>query len=85
MNDGFGISKVEISRLQTRNVETTNKIEDVELQASSYKNDSQTQKQLAEQLGVSQHAVSKLREVGKIQNTGRWVSHELNELNDKQM
>ena len=33
-----------------------------------------TQKQLAEQLGVSQQVVSnRLREMGKIQNASRWV------------
>jgi len=42
--------------------------------------DLQTQKQLVEQLSVSQQAVSnRLREIGKIQKIGRWVSHELNE------
>ena len=35
----------------------------------------------AEQLGVSQQTVSnRLREMGKIQKTGRWVPHELNDL-----
>ena len=52
--------------------------EDVELQALLDEDDSQTQKQLAEQLSVSQQAVSnRLREMGKIQKTGRWVPHEL--------
>jgi len=52
----------------------------VELQALLDENDSQTQKQLAEQLSISQQAVSnRLREMGKIQKVGRWVSHELNE------
>jgi len=47
--------------------------EDVELQALLDEDDSQTQKQLAEQLSVSQQAVSnRLREMGKIQKTGRW-------------
>jgi len=42
--------------------------------------DSQTQKKLAEQLSISQQAVSnRLREMGKIQKVGRWVPHELNE------
>jgi len=39
----------------------------------------QTQKQLAEQLSVSQQAANCLREMGKIQKVGRWVPHELNE------
>lgn len=56
------------------------KYEDVELQALLDEDDSQTQKQLAEQLSVSQQAVSnRLREMGKIQKVGRWVPHELNE------
>ena len=39
---------------------------------------SQTQKQLAEQLDFNQQVVSnRLREMGKIQKTGRWVQHEL--------
>jgi len=50
------------------------------LQALLDEDDSQTQKQLAEQLSVSQQAVSNpLREMGKIQKVGRWVPHELNE------
>ena len=48
------------------------KYEDVELQALLDEDDSQTQKQLAEQLSVSQQAVSnRLREMGKIQKVGR--------------
>jgi len=43
----------------------------VELQALLDEDDSQTQKQLAEQLSVSQQAVSNhLREMGKIQKVG---------------
>jgi len=80
--DGFSVSKLEISILQTRNTENRpKKYEDVELQALLDENDSQTQKQLlAEQLSVSQQAVSnRLREMGKIQKVGRWMPHELNE------
>jgi len=48
------------------------KYEDVELQALLDEDDSQTQKQLAEQLSVSQQAVSnRLREMRKIQKVGR--------------
>ena len=44
---------------------------------------SQTQKQLAEQLNFSRQAgSSRLREMRKIQKTGRWVRHQLK---DKQM
>jgi len=51
------------------------KYEDVELQALLDEDNLQTQKQLAEQLSVSQQAVSNcLREMGKIQKViGRWV------------
>jgi len=78
VNDGFSVSKLEISMLQTRNTE--NQKVDVKLQALLDENDSQTQKQLAEQLSVSQQAVfNRLREMGKIQRVGRWVPHELNE------
>jgi len=80
VNDGFNVSKLEISMLQTRNTENRPKNEDVELQVLLDEDDSQTQKQLAEQLSVSQQAVSnRLREMGKIQKVGRWVPHELNE------
>ena len=80
VNDGFSVSKLEISMLQTRNTENRPKNEDVELQALLDENNSQTQKQLAEQLSISQQAVSnRLREMGNIQKVGRWVPHELNE------
>ena len=56
------------------------KYKDVELQALLDEDDSQIQKQLAEQLSVSQQAVSnRLREMGKIQKVGRWLPHKLNE------
>ena len=55
VNDGFSVSKLEISMLQTRNT-ARKKYEDVELQALLDEDDSQ--KQLAEQLSVSQQAVS---------------------------
>ena len=52
----------------------------MELQASLYEDDSQTQKQLIEQFRVSQQAVSNQpQELGKIQKNERWVPHELNE------
>jgi len=80
MNDGFSVSKLEISMLQTRNTENRpKKYENVELQAL-LDEDSQTQKQLAEQLSVNQQVVSNLlREMEKIQKVGRWMPHELNE------
>ncbi|EGI68421.1 Mariner Mos1 transposase [Acromyrmex echinatior] len=46
--------------------------EDVELQALLDEDDSQTQKQLAEQLSVSQVVSNRLREMGKIQKVGRY-------------
>ena len=49
LNDGFGVSKVVTSRLQTRKVENNEKkFDDVELQVLLDEDDSQTQKQLAE-------------------------------------
>jgi len=46
VNDGFSISKLEISMLQTRNTEgkPPKKYEDMELQALLDEDDSQTQK-----------------------------------------
>ena len=45
--------------------------------------DTQSQKMLAEQLGVSQAAISmRLHAIRKIQKIGKWVPHELN---DRQM
>ena len=56
------------------------KFEDVKLQTLLHEDDLKTQKQLVEQLGVSQQAVSdRLQEMGKIQKIGRWVPHKLNE------
>ena len=55
----------------------------MELQALLDEDDSQTQKQLAEQLGVNQQAVSnRPGEMGKNQKSDRCVSFELN---DRQM
>jgi len=57
------------------------KVEDCQLQALL--DDIQSQKMLAEQLGVSQAAISmRLHAMGKVQKIGKWVSHELN---DRQM
>ena len=79
VNDGFGVLKVVTSMLQDKeHGKPSKRYEDVELQALLDEDDSQTQKQLAEQLSVSQQAVSnRLREMGKIQKTGKWVPHEL--------
>ena len=62
---------------------TAKKFEEVKLQTLLDEYDSQTQKQLADQLGVSQQALfNRLPEMGKIQKNGRWVPRELN---DRQM
>jgi len=59
------------------------KVEDSQLQALLDGDDTQSQKMLAEQLGVSQAAISmRLHAMGKVQKIGKWVSHELN---DRQM
>jgi len=58
------------------------KIETDELQALLDTNFAQTEKKLAEQLGVTQQAISiRLHMMGKIQKEGRWVLHELFEDN----
>jgi len=45
--------------------------------------DTQLQKMLAEQLGISQAAISmRLHVMGKVQKIGKWMPHELN---DRQM
>jgi len=45
-------------------------------------NSAQTEKELTEQLGVTQQAISvRLHTMGKVQKEGRWVPHELSEDN----
>jgi len=52
------------------------KIEDCQLQALLDEDDTQSQKMLAEQLGVSQAAISMwLHAMGKVQKIGKWVPH----------
>jgi len=54
-----------------------------QLQTLLDEDDTQSQKMLAEQLGVSQAAISmRIHAMGKIQKIGKWVPHELN---DRQM
>ena len=78
VNNGFKIGDFDVA--DKEHGKPPKKYEDVELQALLDEDDSQTQKQLAEQLSVSQQAVSnRVREMGKIQKVGRWVPHELNE------
>jgi len=58
------------------------KIEMDELQAVLDINSAQTEKELAEQLGVMQQAISvHLHTMGKVQKEDRWVPHELFEDN----
>ena len=82
VNDGFGVSKVMTSthdKKEDKKRGKLQKIADVELQALFDEDNSQTQKQLAEQLDISQQAVFDWpREVGKIRMSGRWILHELN-------
>ena len=53
---------------------------EMELQALLNEHDLQTQKQFVEQMGVSQQDVfNQPREMGKIEKTGIWVPHELND------
>jgi len=59
------------------------KVEDCQLHALLDEDDTQSQKMLAEQLGVSQAAISmRLHAMEKVQKIGKWVLHELN---DRQM
>ena len=86
VSHGFGVSKV-VTSTQGKKEDKGHgkhrtKFEDVKLQALLNEDDSQTQKQLGEQLGVRQQAVYNRREMGKIEENGRWVPHELN---DRQM
>jgi len=56
------------------------KVEDCQLQALLDENNTQSQKMLAEQLGVTQPAISmRLRAMGKVQKIGKWVPHELSD------
>jgi len=58
------------------------KIETDKLQALLDRNSAQTEKELAEQLGVMQQAISvRLHTMEKVQKEGRWVPHELFEDN----
>jgi len=58
------------------------KIETDELQAWLDINSAQIEKELAEQLKITQQAISvRLHIMGKIQKEGRWVPHELSEDN----
>lgn len=55
-----------------------------DLQALLDENSCQTQEELADQLGITQQAVSiQLHAMGKIQKLGKWLPHELSEANKK--
>ena len=59
-------------------LEQPKKFEDEELEASLDEDYCQTQKELAEPLGVTQTAISnRLNAAGYIQKQGNWVPHEL--------
>ena len=73
VNDGFGIAKVVTSTQDKREDKEHGKSPKIRrLQALLDENDSKTQKQLAEQLGSSQRAVSdRPREMEYIHKSGR--------------
>jgi len=70
---------MEISALKTSlALDSQKKFEDKELEALLEEDQSQTQEELAESLGIIQQAVSiRLRAMGMIQKQGNWVSYEL--------
>jgi len=53
------------------------KFEDKELEVLLEEDQNQTQEELAESLGVTQQAVSRLRAMGMIQKQENWVPYEL--------
>jgi len=56
----------------------------VQLQAHLDEDDIQSQKMLAEQLGVFQAVISmRLHVMGKVQKIGKWVPHELNDRQER--
>ena len=71
VGNGFDISRMEISALKTRLALDKKKFEDKELEALLEEDQSQTQEELAESLGVIQQAVSvRLRTMEMIQKQG---------------
>ena len=68
VRNGFDVSRIEIFQ----------KFEDKELEALLEEDQSQTQEELAESLGVTQQAVSaRLRAMRIIQKQGNWMPYEL--------
>jgi len=58
----------------TRSLKRSRKVEDCQLQAFLDEDNTQSQKMLAEQLGVSQAAISmRLHAMGKVQKIGKWM------------
>jgi len=66
--------------VRRRSKNRSRKVEDY--QALLDEDDTQSQKMLAEQLDVSQAISMRLHAMGKVQKTGKWMPHELN---DRQM
>ncbi|CAK9829793.1 Mariner Mos1 transposase [Anthophora retusa] len=57
---------------------TLKKVEDEELEQLLNEDPCQTQQELAEELGVTQQAISvRLKKLGRVQKVGRWVPHVL--------
>lgn len=57
---------------------TPKKFQEAELQPLLDEDDTQTQKELAEQLSVNEASISlRLKAMGKFQKCGNWVPHEL--------
>jgi len=66
--------------LSDKKRENRSRKEDCQLQALLDEDDTQSQKMLAEQLDVSQAAISmRLHAMGKVPKIGKWVPHELND------
>jgi len=67
VGNGFDVSRMQISALKTSLALDRKKFEDKELEALLEEDQSQTQEELAESLGVTQQAVSvRLRAMGMI-------------------
>ena len=75
-DDNFNLSETKKRENRPR------KVENCPLQALLNEDDTQSQKMLAEQLGVSQAISIRLHAMGKVQKIGKWMPHELN---DRQM
>jgi len=71
VENGFNISRMEISALKTSLALEPKKFEDKDLEALLEDDRSQTQEELAQSLGVTQQAISvRLRVMGMIQKQG---------------